>query len=64
MPESTSDQVGGGVRGQAQPENGALTDDLIRKVSEKVYAMLMHDLEIERERQRPSARAFRGKGGW
>jgi hypothetical protein len=64
MPESTSGDIGRGARGQARPENGGLTDDLVRKVSERVYAMLMHDLEIERERQRPSAKAFRGKGGW
>lgn len=46
----------------AQPER--LTDDIVKQVADKVYAMLMQDLVIERERQRPSSRVMGSRGGW
>ncbi len=46
----------------AQPR--ALPDDLIRKVTNKVYAMLLQDLRIERERHPPSSKGRAGRGGW
>lgn len=43
----------------------ALTDDLVRKVADKIYTKLMDDLEIERERQRPSSiHTLSTGGGW
>jgi len=46
----------------AQPQ--ALSNDLIKKVTNRVYAMLMHDLRIERERHSPSSKGMAGRGGW
>ena len=46
----------------AQPR--ALPDDLIKKVTDKVYAMLLQDLRIERERHSPSSKGMTGRGGW
>ena len=37
---------------QNSPQSG---DDLVQKVSDKVYAMLLQDLTIELERNRPSS---------
>ncbi len=43
----------------------ALTDELVRKVADKIYTKLMDDLEIERERQRPSSiHTLSTGGGW
>ena len=40
-------------------------DDLVQKVSEKVYAMLLQDLTIELERNRPSSiHSVINRGGW
>ena len=42
-----------------------LGDELVQKVSEKVYAMLMQDLTIELERSRPSSiHSAITRGGW
>jgi hypothetical protein len=46
------------------PQQDDLTDELVRQVSDRVYAMLMQDLMIERERQRPSSRVVGSRGGW
>jgi len=46
----------------AQPR--ALSDDLIKKVTDRVYALLMQDLRIERERHPPSSKGTAGRGGW
>lgn len=43
----------------------ALTDELVRKIADKIYSKLMDDLEIERERQRPSSiHTLSTGGGW
>ncbi|MGC9466974.1 MAG: hypothetical protein ACP5HS_00145 [Anaerolineae bacterium] len=63
MPESTSTQQEP-ARSQQEDRNPVPNEDLVRKVADRVYAMLLHDLAIERERQRPSARVMGGKGGW
>jgi hypothetical protein len=34
------------------PESGALTPELIRKIADRVYDLLMADLRRERERNR------------
>ena len=40
-------------------------DDLVQKVSDKVYAMLLQDLTIELERNRPSSiHSLLNHGGW
>ena len=68
MPERSvpEEQAGEGYRpGQSdQASRQSLTDDLVRQVADKVYAMLMQDLTIERERQCPSSRLRGCKGGW
>lgn len=35
-------------------DDTAVTPELVRQVADKVYAMWLRDLQIERERQRPS----------
>jgi hypothetical protein len=50
--------------GKGRAADGALTEDLVRKVADKVYAMLMQDLMVERERHRPSSRTMGARGGW
>jgi hypothetical protein len=37
---------------------------MVRKITDKVYAMLLDDLAIERERQRPSSRMVGRQGGY
>jgi hypothetical protein len=42
-----------------------LSDDMVQKISEKVYAMLLQDLTIELERSRPSSiHSVINRGGW
>lgn len=42
-----------------------IDDELVQKVSEKVYAMLLQDLTIELERSRPSSiHSAIYRGGW
>ena len=43
--------------------NQVLTDELVRKVADRIYHKLMQDLEIERERQRPSSIHTLSTGG-
>jgi len=45
--------------GQSQ----GISQDLVKQVTDKVYAMLMRDLRIERERYPPSAKGLSGRGG-
>lgn len=62
MPEPTTP---GGSRPEQSDENKILTDALVRKVADKIYTKLMDDLEIERERQRPSSiHTLSTGGGW
>jgi hypothetical protein len=42
----------------------AISDDVIKKVTDKVYALLMQDLRIGRERHSPSSKGRAGRGGW
>ena len=52
-------------RSKPSDQRQALTDELVRKVADKVYTQLMRDLEIERERQRPSSiHTLSTGGGW
>jgi hypothetical protein len=48
-------------------QGAGLTPELVKKVADKVYAMLLADLRLEAERQHrtPGSRAIgsRGKGG-
>jgi hypothetical protein len=56
---------GGNQRGQRPAAaTEPLSDELVKQVADKVYAMLMADFAIERERQRPSSRMVRRTGGW
>jgi len=50
----------------AGPDQGAggLTPALVRAVAEKVYALLLADLQIERERLRLVRRDQRIERGW
>ena len=43
--------------------SAALTDNLVQQVADRVYAMLMADIAIERERQRPGSTPVRHTGG-
>ena len=45
--------------------NNKVDDELVQKVSDKVYAMLLQDLTIELERNRPSSiHSVITRGGW
>jgi hypothetical protein len=45
--------------------NNQIDDELVQKVSDKVYAMLLQDLTIELERSRPSSiHSVITRGGW
>ena len=47
---------------QNQPQ---ISDELVKKVSDKVYAMLLQHLTIELERSRPSSiHSVMSRGGW
>jgi hypothetical protein len=53
-----------GAGGERHPESGAMTPELVREVTEKVYALLMMDLRRARERRGPlSSRARHMPGG-
>jgi hypothetical protein len=43
----------------SQPATGKLTPELVKAVSDKVYAMLLEELRIERERLRTVSSASR-----
>ncbi|MCX6045121.1 MAG: hypothetical protein NT075_08405 [Chloroflexi bacterium] len=52
------------AHGQAAPTS-ALTAELVRAVTEKVYALWLLELKLERERWRNSPRrGFYSEGGW
>ncbi len=52
------------AQGQAAPVT-ALTPELVREVTEKVYALWLLELKIERERWRNRPRAgMQINGGW
>jgi len=59
QPESRT--PGGRPRDNRDP---GVSDRLVREVADRVYAMLMRDLRIERERYPPSAKGLSGRGGW
>jgi hypothetical protein len=44
-----------GRSASANSSDTAVTPELVRQVADKVYAMWLRDLKIERDRQRPSA---------
>lgn len=54
------------VGGQnANRQNRTITPELVNRVADKVYAMLLSDLRIEQERERSSLRKpFAEQGGW
>ncbi len=41
-----------------------ITPELVDEIADKVYAMLLLDLRIERERQHLPQRPLYGQGGW
>lgn len=56
------------ITGSAQAEvaaEGGITPELVVKVADKVYALLLQELRIETERQRlPHRGPLDGQGGW
>ena len=51
MPEETSPSHFHKDRLQNNQELGKITPELVRNITDRVYAMLVADLKIERERQ-------------
>lgn len=47
-----------------QPREARLTQELVRKVADRVYRMLIQDACLERERHRPCSRTMGGRGEW
>lgn len=46
-------------------QNSPITQELVNRIADKVYAMLLSDLRIEQERGRSSLRKpFAEQGGW
>ena len=54
--------TGGGAA--LNQNSSTLTPTLVRAVTEKVYALLLADLQIERERLRLTWGARQGERGW
>ncbi len=48
---------------QSATDVGRLTDELVRQVADQVYAMLMADIALERERGRPASQITERTGG-
>ena len=53
-----------GVPPQASKSSRLPDEEVIRKVTDKVYALLMQDLTIDYERHHPSARFMGGNSGY
>lgn len=50
---------------RSKPNQSSNDEELVQKVSDKVYAMLIQDLTIELERSRPSSiHSMIAHGGW
>ena len=46
-------------------QRSVITQELVSQIADKVYAMLLMELKIEKERQRlPLGRPFADQGGW
>jgi hypothetical protein len=46
-------------------QESPVSDELVQKISDKVYAMLLQDLTLELERSRPSSiHSVIARGGW
>jgi hypothetical protein len=63
MPANRNGNDANGASEAAGGAATAVTPELVRKVADKVYAMLLLDLRLERERhRRPSRRSDAGRG--
>jgi len=62
MPEQTADSVNPSSAASQETPPGSLTPELIKEVSEKVYAMMLKDMKIARERFRFSWNRDHKKG--
>jgi hypothetical protein len=61
MPANSNENEPNGAGGTSGDGNTVLTPELVRKVADKVYAMLLLDLRLERERHN-SPRRHSGAG--
>ena len=60
-PKSTPQGTGAGITTPpAAGAGGPVSEDLVRKVAERVYALLMAELRLDFERQRIAAPGRRG----
>lgn len=50
-----------GRSASANSSDTAVTPELVRQVADKVYAMWLRDLQIERERQRTKPNDWQGR---
>jgi hypothetical protein len=55
---------GNGTPGKDQLAGSEITRELVEKVAEKVIAMLLLDLQVQRERYRPGKTPPNRPGGW
>jgi len=55
----------GAAAGKEKEQPGSITPELLAKVTEKVYAMLLADLKLDRERRgSPANHTSHFSGGW
>ena len=51
----------GAAGAETQEKAAALTEELVAKIADRIYAMLVHDMKIERERGRYWIESDRGE---
>lgn len=63
MPQETDTQHTNPPTGPARP-SGEISEELVRKVTDRVYALLLAELRLDFERQRATGLGARRRGGW
>ena len=62
MPAEQNNQPANAAGENGQGSTAALTPELVREVAEKVYALMLRDLKIDRERQQGMMNVLQRKG--
>jgi hypothetical protein len=68
MPQETDTQHTNPPTGPARPSGEVseelVSEELVRKVTDRVYALLLAELRLDFERQRATGLGARRRGGW
>jgi hypothetical protein len=62
MPAEQSNQPAASTVKKNQGSSTTITPELVKEVAEKVYALMLRDLKISRERQRGNTNTYPHKG--